>query len=290
MFELGREYKRSRLLAFVGSKQGRSGIIWGPDQPNCVIVTSGGKHSQEAGYQDRRNADGTWEYFGQGKEGDQDPGRYANKLLTRGERSVLLFSTREPTAEEVRRRATRAKLYLFEGLFGARSWKRFVPTAGPRAGESLLLFHLVPAEGSYGLQLGNMVAAEDDLDMADESATLAQLRAVLKERGSFPEMGTLSERQYRIASARVRKYARLRACGSCECCNKPAPFLSITEEPFLEVHHIHRLADEGPDRPENVAALCPNCHREAHFGRNRDLFQENITRRILIKEQELGNQ
>ena len=36
--------------------------------------------------------------------------------------------------------------------------------------------------------------------------------------------------------------------------------------PYLEVHHIIRLADDGDDSVENAIALCPNCHREAHFG------------------------
>ncbi|MFC1652495.1 HNH endonuclease [Planctomycetota bacterium] len=39
---------------------------------------------------------------------------------------------------------------------------------------------------------------------------------------------------------------------------------------FLEVHHLFRLADDGPDIPDNVAAICPNCHRELHYGADRD--------------------
>jgi len=26
------------------------------------------------------------------------------------------------------------------------------------------------------------------------------------------------------------------------------------------------LADDGPDDPRFVAGICPNCHREIHFG------------------------
>ena len=36
--------------------------------------------------------------------------------------------------------------------------------------------------------------------------------------------------------------------------------------PYLEPHHIRRVGDGGPDHPRYVIALCPNCHREAHFG------------------------
>ncbi|MDO9406506.1 MAG: HNH endonuclease signature motif containing protein [Polaromonas sp.] len=59
----------------------------------------------------------------------------------------------------------------------------------------------------------------------------------------------------------------LRAKGVCERCQSGAPFLrSANQEPYLEVHHKVRLTDGGIDHPENALALCPNCHREAHFG------------------------
>lgn len=59
----------------------------------------------------------------------------------------------------------------------------------------------------------------------------------------------------------------IRASGVCEGCKKPAPFVRKKDgTPYLEVHHIIQLADGGPDRVENAKALCPNCHRESHFG------------------------
>ena len=59
----------------------------------------------------------------------------------------------------------------------------------------------------------------------------------------------------------------LRANGICERCKQEAPFLRRKDEtPYLEVHHIVRLADGGVDSVENALALCPNCHRELHFG------------------------
>lgn len=58
-----------------------------------------------------------------------------------------------------------------------------------------------------------------------------------------------------------------RACGNCERCRKAAPFLRRKDStPYLEVHHTVRLADGGEDSVENALALCPNCHRELHFG------------------------
>lgn len=61
--------------------------------------------------------------------------------------------------------------------------------------------------------------------------------------------------------------ALIRARGVCERCGNPAPFKRATDgTPYLEVHHKIRLADGGEDTVENTIAVCPNCHRELHFG------------------------
>nr|WP_243454278.1 HNH endonuclease signature motif containing protein [Oceanisphaera pacifica] len=58
-----------------------------------------------------------------------------------------------------------------------------------------------------------------------------------------------------------------RAKGNCELCQKPAPFKRKRDlTSYLEVHHIKQLAQGGDDTVENAIALCPNCHREQHFG------------------------
>lgn len=58
-----------------------------------------------------------------------------------------------------------------------------------------------------------------------------------------------------------------RANGFCERCDNPAPFIRKKDSsPYLEVHHIQQLADGGEDTVVNAMALCPNCHRELHFG------------------------
>ena len=65
-------------------------------------------------------------------------------------------------------------------------------------------------------------------------------------------------------NANVAEYAERRANGMCEFCEAPAPFKDKRGKPFLEVHHIVWLAREGEDTINNVAALCPNCHRRMH--------------------------
>lgn len=58
-----------------------------------------------------------------------------------------------------------------------------------------------------------------------------------------------------------------RAKGACESCGQPAPFIRISDgSPYLEVHHKIQLARGGEDTVENAIAICPNCHRQQHYG------------------------
>ncbi|WP_206674610.1 HNH endonuclease [Rheinheimera pleomorphica] len=58
-----------------------------------------------------------------------------------------------------------------------------------------------------------------------------------------------------------------RANGCCENCLNLAPFNRKSDgSPYLEVHHRTPLADGGDDTVANAIALCPNCHRAAHYG------------------------
>ena len=82
-----------------------------------------------------------------------------------------------------------------------------------------------------------------------------------------PVMETSSTKRYlRLPS--VVAYVLQRAEGKCELC-KWTPFINDEGEPYLEVHHVIQLANGGPDTPENAVALCPNCHRELHYGAQR---------------------
>ena len=55
------------------------------------------------------------------------------------------------------------------------------------------------------------------------------------------------------------------ADGKCQLCGKDAPFIDNNGEPYLEEHHVKRLADGGSDTIDNVVAICPNCHRKIHI-------------------------
>jgi 5-methylcytosine-specific restriction protein A len=80
--------------------------------------------------------------------------------------------------------------------------------------------------------------------------------------------------------AAVKAWVLENANGVCECCEVPAPFVDNDGFPYLEVHHIRRLADGGADTVNNAVAVCPNCHRHLHHGREAVGLVERLRRRL----------
>jgi 5-methylcytosine-specific restriction endonuclease McrA len=79
----------------------------------------------------------------------------------------------------------------------------------------------------------------------------------------------------------IRAAVMARAGGVCEYCSNPG-FICTNDEPYLECHHIIALAKDGADRKTNVIALCPNDHREAHFGKRRDDLEKDMIRKVKL--------
>ena len=85
-----------------------------------------------------------------------------------------------------------------------------------------------------------------------------------------------------LRNSYVAAYVKKLAYGICDLCQKPAPFLSANAEPYLESHHVTWLSHGGDDLPNNVVALCPNCHRKMHIRDeefDRDVLIERIAKR-----------
>tara|TARA_B110000977_G_scaffold195804_1_gene274948 strand:+ start:1220 stop:1507 length:288 start_codon:yes stop_codon:yes gene_type:complete len=86
----------------------------------------------------------------------------------------------------------------------------------------------------------------------------------------------------------VVEYALLRSAGSWESCGELGPFIGTSSKaPFLEVHNMTRLTDGGPDAPENVAAICPNCHKEIHHGMEGRTKNDQLIDKVAQTEKEL---
>ncbi|WP_354642925.1 HNH endonuclease [Kitasatospora camelliae] len=85
-----------------------------------------------------------------------------------------------------------------------------------------------------------------------------------------------SARPVRIPQA--REAVLLRCGGLCEnpsCAGQPD---DVTDDgrPLLEVDHIEEIAAGGRDHPEQMAALCPNCHAAKTRGRRRSQLRADL--------------
>ena len=82
-----------------------------------------------------------------------------------------------------------------------------------------------------------------------------------------------------VRDGAIRQAALTRANGRCEWCQKPG-FIMANGSVFLETHHIIPLSEGGPDETTNVVALCPNHHREAHYGATSNLIRDRFLKTL----------
>lgn len=147
-FTIGEECFREKLLGFTGSKQRYNGIIYGDKAPGYVICVSGGHHREIYGYEDEPMPPpgSGWFYFGTGRTGDQNPDWSGNRILTKADRVVLLFTSCEQTRAEIEASGHKKKLFCYRGQFRVDGWEFFTPTSGERAGNRLVRYRLLPTD------------------------------------------------------------------------------------------------------------------------------------------------
>ena len=108
----------------------------------------------------------------------------------------------------------------------------------------------------------------DDLISEAASLTEEELNNRLPPIGAIPPHKVVTTTAY-VRNPYVVVATLRRANGHCELCKAFAPFRKCKDnEPYLEVHHVLPLSKGGSDDLQNAIALCPNCHRERHFGRD----------------------
>jgi 5-methylcytosine-specific restriction protein A len=135
------------------------------------------------------------------------------------------------------------------------------------------------------LNAPSTLTPEDFAPTADDE-TLEQRAAKLEKQPikgvptgiERPEQTQSSGKSF-VRDPEVRAWVRQQANGRCEGCGEPAPF-EKDGKPFLEVHHVKHLAQEGSDRPSNAVALCPNCHRRCHHSSDRDEFTASLFQKV----------
>jgi len=269
MFIPGKEYRRGYIHDKYGGNR-QSGIS--PSRKVDTIFLFTGETGEQYGYEDGWNADkSAFYYSGEGIEGDME--------FTHGNKAIR---------DHV---LTGKELYLFR-----RTRKGYVEFVGQmvctecqtKSGRdyhgnerTVIVFTLTPIE-QFALQ----DPTDEDLGerQAQESYSIEELRKAAYA-SAVPTADVRETRaQYYTRSKAVSDYVKARAAGTCEGCGKRAPFTTRAGNPYLEVHHIRRLSDAGPDDPAWVAALCPNCHRKAHHSHNANEYNVDLYRKIQEKE------
>ena len=120
----------------------------------------------------------------------------------------------------------------------------------------------------------------------------SEVQAILKKNPIEIPTGVIKPKKKETISFTHERSAKNKAWilhnskGVCEICLKPAPFKTKNGVSYLEVHHVKRLCDGGSDTPQNTVALCPNCHKEIHYGLNSKLLVNSLYNSLtrLVKE------
>ncbi len=262
-FEEGKVYNRRAAIhaKFGGQQQG--GIITPSQHPIVFIVT--GEEGLEHGYADRTRDDGAFEYFGEGQIGDMTLQRGNLAIATHAAdgKSLLLF-----------RKTTDGLRFVGEMVYEKHHTERAPDREGNE--REALVFELRPLSAILETTEGAP---------SEASKTLDQLRTLAKAAaGIFPPTQAVGMRNIYQRSRDVRNYVLARAAGDCEGCKSPAPFVRKNGNPYLEPHHIRRVSDGGPDDPAFVIALCPNCHRRVHAGKDGDSYNGTLLEKMPVIE------
>jgi len=121
---------------------------------------------------------------------------------------------------------------------------------------------------------GDVIVARSPLE--EEYRRLCGIGAGASDRGARLGRPRVSVDVLRLESA--RRAVLLRSEGHCEsprCTGEPQD-VTDAGHPILEVDHIQDLATGGPDHPEQMIALCPNCHAIKTRGRTRERLRHEL--------------
>ena len=144
----------------------------------------------------------------------------------------------------------------------------FISSTWLHVGDSLLIGNI--GSELFAVKLSGSIVSDNEiiLDISKKASEQTILARAKKAKGK-PARKTVTRDDYE-RDPYVVAAAIIRSGGKCEmpsCRN--ALFVREDGTPYLEVHHVKPLGEGGDDTFSNVAALCPHCHRELHFGKDR---------------------
>jgi len=281
VFKIGKIYNRRSDIHGIYKGQQYGGIATPAEHPYIFIFT--GDAGDEYGYIDDFDPNGTFKYTGEGQEGDMKmtKGNLAIHDHQKNNKEILLF---ESTSRGFVRFLGYCN-YVFH----------HIEERPDRNGElrDAIIFHLdiVNTKNIDTAQtlFPKVIEAPKAVYITKPSKgkSLQQLREIALS--STPTHASTQEKIQSIQnrSTAIKLYAKKRANGICEGCNETAPF-ETKSGPYLEVHHLTRLADGGADLPQNVIALCPTCHRKAHYSLDHLEFNNQLINKVAAIEAKLS--
>ncbi|RMV72718.1 HNH endonuclease [Pseudomonas caricapapayae] len=262
--------RRSEIHApFGGSFQ--SGIA--PSDKTSAIFLFTGSSGEQYGYRDEIDARGVYSYTGEGQIGDM--------TLTRGNLAIQKHAETGRTLHLFKALDKRkGQQYIGEFSCADISWTDGLDREGNI--RKILIFHLIPVIDL----LANEESPSEILQEDQQEIEMEVIRNLAYEATvALPSKSKMTTiRTVYARSQAVKDYVLRRANGACESCEQPAPFFTKKEQPYLEPHHINRLSDGGLDHPQFIAALCPACHKEIHYGKMGEQKNEILRQIISSKE------
>jgi 5-methylcytosine-specific restriction protein A len=268
LFKVRQVYNRTRDIHQVFRGQQYGGISTPTAHPFIFLFT--GESGKQSGYQDGWGASGGFLYTGEGQVGDMKfvSGNKAIRDHYSDGKDLLLFESLGSGGD-----------CRYLGLFGCGSYEYRDGEDRNHNRRQMIVFHLTQHTG-----------AVSSTDVPPSNLTLEELRKRADAATKPPSGETRrnANRTYHQRSIQVKQYVFARANGKCESCKKRAPFTRPNGTPYLEAHHIRRLSDDGWDRREWVAALCPNCHREVHSGVDKENRNSKLQKKVAAKERRIG--
>jgi 5-methylcytosine-specific restriction protein A len=266
--------RREDLHSALGGQQ-QGGISTPAEHP--VVLAFSGSTGQLFGYTDAWEDDGlAYRFFGEGQTGPMqwERGNVAVRDHSLNGESLHLFMA------EGDGWAT----YVDEMVCGAWDYVENVPDrqGNPRRAIVFRLIRLVAGESAD-------TAPRHRSRHGLWTTSLEELRRRASTGPSRSGDATAASRNAYARSADVAVYVRRRADGTCEGCLSDAPFVGVDGHPYLEPHHTTRLSDGGPDHPAHVIAICPNCHRRAHYGSDADAYNAQLRSVAQGLEGDLGS-
>ena len=251
-FVIGQEYNRRAdiHLNYGGSRQNGAS----PSSVCPAIFLFTGDTGKQYGYHDQFDSADVFSFTGEGQLGDM--------VFQRGNLAIRDHAV-NGCALHLFRSLGKSRDQLYLGEFVLANYKIHRGLDRENNDRDVIIFHLLRVDAAQESPEPSDAAPPTTMTL-DE----AKKRALAACAGSVGGGGKQAVRTVYERSKAVRDYVVMRAGGTCDACAKPAPFLGTDSKPYLEAHHTTRLSDGGVDHPCHVAALCPTCHREIHYGQN----------------------